>query len=482
MVPGRLRVVRGEVYSMDRKALVVDDNVEALWNCTGVLREKGFAVAACSRPGDAVSKFRQEKPDLVLLDIRMHGKSGFEVLREIRDLDNRVCIIMLSAFGDSETVVRAMKDGADSFIDKPLDADKLMIIVEKELASRDLEAEVQALRSMHDEGPVTVKEIVGKSESIERIRKEIKMYADGADVVLITGRPGVGKNLVARAIHGESSRRNRPFVHRHCGAFAPTVFESAIFGHRKGAFTDARYDKKGAIEAADNGTLFLDEIGTLSPETQAKLLLVIESGVYSRVGDEATVERTKAKFIAATNENMQKAVLEQRFREDLFHRLTDAWIEVPPLRERREDILPLVDHFMEIESRAHHLPPVILSGEAREMLYNNDWPANVRGVRQMVRSMIRVGDESVIARTFARKPIVSKTYSVSYEDCTDLRSKVNMAIEEVERNLITACLRRHSGNRRKVADHLDISYRSLLYKMKKYKLRNGAWNPASEAQ
>jgi two-component system response regulator AtoC len=467
---------------MGRKALVVDDNVEALWNCAGVLKERGFEVTACSRSDEAVGRFRQGRPDLVLLDIKMQGKSGFDVLREVRDLDNRVCIIMLSAFGDSETVVRAMKEGADGFVDKPLDAEKLMIIVEKELASRDLEAEVQALRSMHDEGPATVKDLVGKSESIERIRKEIKMYADSADVVLITGRPGVGKNLVARAIHGESSRRNRPLVHRHCGAFAPTVFESAVFGHRKGAFTDARYDKKGAIEAAEDGTLFLDEIGTLSPDTQAKLLLVIESGVYSRVGDEASVERTKAKFIAATNENMQKAVLEQRFREDLFHRLMDAWIEVPPLRERREDILPLVDYFMETESRAHHLPPVALSGETRELLYNNDWPANVRGVRQMVRSVIRVGDESVVARTFARKPIVSKTYSVSYDDCTDLRSKVSMAIEEVEKNMIEACLRRHSGNRRKVADHLDISYRSLLYKMKKYKLRDRAWDHMPEAQ
>jgi DNA-binding NtrC family response regulator len=467
---------------MDRRALVVDDNVEALWSCAGVLQDRGFNVTACSQPEEAVGKFQQEKPDLVLLDIKMQGMSGFEVLAEIRNLDNRVCIIMLSAFGDSETVVRAMKQGADSFVDKPLDAEKLMIIVEKELTSRDLEAEVRELRSIHDEGPATVKDIVGKSEAIERVRKEIKMYADTADVVLITGRPGVGKNLVARALHGESSRRNRPFVHRHCGAFASTVFESAVFGHRKGAFTDARYDKKGAIEAAENGTLFLDEIGTLRPDTQAKLLLVIEGGVYSRVGDEGSVERTQAKFIAATNDDMQKAVFEQRFREDLFHRLMDAWIQVPPLSERRDDILPLVDHFMAIESRAHHLPPVALSDEARDLLYNNDWPANVRGVRQMVRSVIRAGDESMIARTFQRKPVVSRTYSVSYDDCTDLRTKVNMAIEEVERNMIESCLRKHGGNRRKVADHLDISYRSLLYKMKKYKLRGKAWDHPSDTQ
>jgi DNA-binding NtrC family response regulator len=467
---------------MERKALVVDDNVEALWSCAKVLKERGFAVTACSQPEEAVGKFKQEKPDLVLLDIRMQGKSGFEVLREVRHLDNRVCIIMLSAFGDSETVVRAMKEGADSFVDKPLNAEKLMIVVEKELTSRDLETEVLELRSLHDEGPATVKDLVGKSDPIERVRKEIKMYADTADVVLITGRPGVGKNLVARALHGESNRRNRPFIHRHCGAFAPTVFESAVFGHRKGAFTDARYDKKGAIEAAEDGTLFLDEIGTLSPDTQAKLLLVIESGVYSRVGDEASVERTRAKFIAATNENMPKAVLDQRFREDLFHRLTDAWIEVPPLSERREDILPLVDHFMAIESRAHHLPPVVLSAEARELLYNHSWPANVRGVRQMVRSVIRVGDESVIARTFERRPVISRTYSVSYDDCTDLRTKVNMAVEEVERNMIEACLLKHSGNRRKVAKHLDISYRSLLYKMKKYNLRRGAWDNPPDTQ
>jgi two-component system response regulator AtoC len=460
---------------MERRAMVVDDDVESLWNCAAALKDGGFAVTQCSQPEEALEKFKREKPDLVLLDIRMPGKNGFELLREIRDLDLRVCIIMLSAFGDAETVVRALKGGADNFADKPLNSEELMIIVEKELRSRDLEREVRALRGMQDEGPATVKDIIGKSEATEKTRREIKMFADTTDVVLITGRPGVGKNLVARALHGESDRRREAFVHRHCGTFAPSIFESAIFGHRKGAFTDARYDKKGAIEAAEGGTLFLDEIGTLAPDVQAKLLLVIEGGVYSRVGDEASVERTSAKFIAATNEDIQTAVLEHRFREDLFHRLKEAWIEVPPLSERREDILPLVDHYMEIESRKYHIDPIELSAEAREMLYNHDWPANVRGLRQVLRNVVRTGDEGVIQSSFLRKPVITKTYGISYDDCTDLRSKVNTAVEEVESNMILACLRKHEGNRRKVADHLDISYRSLLYKMKKYGLRSGPW-------
>jgi len=271
-------------------------------------------------------------------------------------------------------------------------------------------------------------------------------------------------------------------VHRHCGAFAPTIFESAVFGHCKGAFTDARHDKKGAIEAAEDGTLFLDEIGTLSMDTQAKLLLVIESGVYSRVGDEANVERTNARFIAATNEDIEQAVFQNRFREDLFHRLRDAWIQVPPLSDRREDILPLVDHFMEVESRRYHLPPVELSSGAREMLYNHDWPANVRGVRQMVRSIIRTGDESVIKEALERKHLVPGAYGVCYEDCTDLPAKVGTAVEHVEKSVIGACLKRHSGNRRKVADHLGISYRSLLYKMKKYGLRDANWDASPGPQ
>lgn len=467
---------------MERKALVVDDNVETLWNCAAVLEERGFAVTACSQSEEAAARFAQERPDLVLLDIKMPGKSGFELLKEIRDLDHQVCIIMLSAFGDSETVVRALKEGADNFADKPLNPEKLMITIEKELASRDLEREVRTLRGMYDEGPARVKDIIGKSEAIERIRKEVMMYADTADVVLVTGRPGVGKNLVARALHGESRRRNKALVHRHCGAFAPTVFESAVFGHLKGAFTDARYDKKGAIEAAEDGTLFLDEIGTLSTDTQAKLLLVIEGGVYSKVGDEASVERTNAKFIAATNDDIETAVMEHRFREDLFHRLKEAWIQVPPLIERREDILPLVDHYMAIESRAAHVAPVELSAEARGLLYNHEWPDNVRGIRQIVRNIVRVGDEGMIKSSVERKPIATRTYGVSYDDCTNLRAKVAVATAEVEKNTIEACLKRHSGNRRKVADHLEMSYRSLLYKMKKYRLRNRAWDRHSNAQ
>jgi DNA-binding NtrC family response regulator len=467
---------------MDKKALVVEDDVESLWNCAAALKDKGFSVTACSQATEAMDKFRRERPELVLLDIKMPGKSGFDLLSEMRALDERACIIMLSAFGDAETVVRALKEGADNFVDKPLNTGKLIVTVDKELASRQLELEVRTLRSLQDDGPATVDDIIGASDAIEKVRREIKLYADTADVVLITGRPGVGKNLVARALHGESGRRNEAFVHRHCGAFAPTIFESAVFGHLKGAFTDARYDKKGAIEAAENGTLFLDEIGTLSTDTQAKLLLVIESGVYSRVGDEASVERANAKFIAATNEDIQKAVLERRFREDLFHRLRDAWIEVPPLCERREDILPLVDHFMEVESRKFHLSPVSLSAEARGLLEDHEWPDNVRGLRQVVRNVVRVGDESIIRTTLERRPIVSRTFGTSFDDCKDLRAKVEEATGVVERGTIEACLRRHSGNRRKVADHLGISYRSLLYKMKKYGLRNRAWGVDADAQ
>lgn len=467
---------------MDRKALVVDDNVESLWSCAGVLKDRGFSVTPCSQPQEVIDEFKREKPDLVLLDIKMPEKSGFELLHEIRDIDSRVCIIMLSAYGDSETVVRALKEGADNFAEKPLNPEKLMLIIEKELTNRDLELEVRTLRGMQDEGPATVKDMIGKSEAVEKIRKEVKMFADTAHVVLITGRPGVGKNLVARALHGESSRRREAFVHRHCGTFAPSIFESAVFGHLKGAFTDARYDKKGAIESADNGTLFLDEIGTLAPDTQAKLLLVIEGGVYSRVGDEGNVERTTARFIAATNEDIEVAVMEHRFREDLFHRLKEAWIEVPPLIERREDILPLVDHYMAVESRKNHVPPVELSSEARGLLHNHDWPGNVRGIRHMVRNIVRQGDESMIKSVLDRKPVGHRTYGVSTEDCTDLRAKVNAAVEDVEKNTIRACLKKHSGNRRKVANHLGISYRSLLYKMKQYGLRDTAYGRPPDTQ
>ena len=456
---------------MSKKVLVVDDDLEALWSCADVLREAGHDVKVCSQPGEALAVFESERPDLVMLDVKMPEKSGLELLDEIRAVDSRVCIIMLSAYGDTETIVRAMKNGADNFADKPLDPAKLTIVVDKELRSRDLEREVRALRGMREEGPAGVKDIVGKSNATERVRKKVLLHADTDDVVLITGETGVGKNLVARALHGESRRRNEALVHRHCGTINPTTFESAVFGHTRGAFTDARYDKKGAIEAAENGTLFLDEIGTLPTDLQAKLLLVIESGAYSRVGAEASVERTNARFITATNIPIHEAVREGRFREDLFHRLKDAWIEVPPLRDRREDIMPLVEHFIEVVSRELHMEPVYLSEIARERLTGYNWPGNVRELRQVVKHVIRTGDENVMESDLMNELQNIDCPGTVQADCTDLKACVETVTGNVERQIIASCLRKFGGNRKKVAGHLKISYRALLYKMKRYGLR-----------
>jgi two-component system response regulator AtoC len=458
------------------KVMVVDDDLESLWGCVGALKERGHSVAPCSRSGEAVELFQKHKPDLVLLDVKMPGRNGLEILRDIRAMDSRVCIVMLSAYGDSETVVKAMKEGADNFADKSLDPERLMIVIERELGRRDLERQVKELRETPQRTFATVKDIVGKSEAIELVRKKVLRYADTADVVFITGETGVGKDLVAKALHGESSRRMRPFKHTNCAGLPEGTFESAVFGHKRGAFTSAHADKAGAVEAARNGTLFLDEIGDLTPKMQAKLLLVIEARIYSKVGDEANVLSTDAFFIAATNIDVQRAVDDRSFRRDLFYRLKKARIQIPPLRERREDIMPLAEHFLNLYAAEFHTDPVGLSPRSADLLMNYDWKGNVRDLQWMMRNVVETGDEGQIEAEMLGPTADgdSLVLGVTLDDCTDLKRAVSDVTEAVEKRIIGKCLDQHGGNRRQVARRLKMSYRSLLYKMKAYGLRDNA--------
>lgn len=454
---------------MSKKILIVDDRLDSLLTCADLLREHGYDVSTCSQSRRALEVFGEYRPDAVLLDVMMPGKNGFELLTEIRARDRRLPVIMLSAYGDADAVVTAMKLGADHFVDKSSDPQKILIVVEKEFSRKDMELEMATLRADRDAGPAYITDVIGESPAIEWVREQIRQLADSDLAVLITGPSGVGKDLVARALHYESGRSNEPFKNLLCPGTPETLFESALFGHERGAFTGALKRKKGIIESARRGTVLLNEIVEIPSYVQAKLLVVIETGAYNRVGGEENTLTSDVRFIAATNANISQALRAKRLRDDLFFRLNQATIEIPALTERGEDIILLAEHFMREECERIGRPEIRLSNRSKEVLLNYTWPGNVRQLKNLMKSIVQAGSDDPI-----------KGYSdLSARDgglgadrkSTNLRDIVKHKTEEVEREKITQALNRFKGNRKKSAEYLGISYRDLMYKMKKYKLR-----------
>jgi DNA-binding NtrC family response regulator len=452
-----------------RRILIVDDRLESLWTCADLFRERGYEVSTCREPRRALEVFASSRPDVVLLDIKMPGRDGFELLKDIRKKDKRVCVIMLSAYGDSGTVVKAMKLGADNFAEKGMDPEKVLITVEKELRTREIQLELASIKAERDLGKVGIENIIGECEAMQRVKASILELADTDSAVLLSGESGVGKDLVAGVLHHESQRRTRPFQHLFCPAIPKTLFEAEIFGHERGSFTGAHRSRKGIIEAAGAGTVFLNEIVEIPPELQASLLMVIETGVYTKVGGEGETARTNARFVAATNADITQAMGDGKFRSDLFFRLNQAWIRLPPLRERGEDILILAKHFLRLWSLRLGLPLVELSEASRNSLLNYSWPGNVRELETIMMRVIMAGGEHVIK---ADGLLSAKVYGDrGGQNSGKLKDVIRKEIAEIEKHHIVNALRRFSGSRKKAAALLDISYRSLLAKMKTYDLR-----------
>jgi len=457
---------------MARKVLIVDDKLETVVHYVDALEARGYKVVRCGDAGAAVDAFVRERPDVVLLDLRMPGKDGLEVLKEIRERDGKSCVIMFSAHGEAGAVVEAVRLGADNFADKSYDSEKLLLVVEKEIRARELETELEKLRADKDGRLRTLGDIVGESDGIKAIRRQIVEYAEADFAVFLTGESGVGKNLVAEALHTSSKRRKKPWKHLLCTSFTPPLLESELFGYEKGAFTDAYRAKRGVIDAAEDGTVLLDEIGATTPEVQAKLLLLTETGVYSKVGSEGRTQRSGARFLAATNIDIPKAIQSGQMRQDLFYRLNQAWIHVPPLRERGDDVLLLAEHLIKQEAERTGGSPVQLSRKFMDQLLYYHWPGNVRqlvsAVRRYVKSGgkdIRLQDGSMPGATAEPQP------GDGGSRFTDALAK---AIETTERKWIVEALRRFGGNRTKAALWLGISRRNLMYKIKRYGLGDTA--------
>jgi two-component system, NtrC family, nitrogen regulation response regulator NtrX len=365
------------------RILVVDDEEGIRHVLKQVLEYEGHTVRVASGGGEALTLYESFSPDLTFLDVKMARMDGLEVLGRIREQDDEAVVVMISGHGSIETAVEATRRGAYDFLEKPLDTDRIMVTIRNALQQRGLYQEVSRLRDEVE----SRYEIVGSSYAIRAVLDRIEKVGPTDARVLITGENGSGKELVARALHRTSPRSDRPFVEVNCAAIPAELIESELFGHVKGAFTGAHTDRTGKFEQADGGTLFLDEIGDMSLSAQAKVLRALQDGVVTRVGGEKTIH-VDVRVVAATNQDLDAMIAEGRFREDLYFRLAVVPIQVPPLRERREDVPMLVRHFTERAIEEQRLPPRRLSAEAVERLTRMEWPGNVRELRNTVERLL----------------------------------------------------------------------------------------------
>jgi two-component system nitrogen regulation response regulator NtrX len=459
---------------MAESILIVDDEVSILNSLGGILEDEGYHVTVAKSGLEALKAAQAEPPDLILLDIMMPEMDGLEVLKRVRELFPKVQVVMMSGHGTIETAVRAIKLGAYDYIEKPLSLEKVTLGVRHALDQRRLEEENQTLRTKVEKRF----ELVGNSPAMQRLRQLIATAAPTNGRVLISGENGTGKELVARAIHMQSPRRDKPFV--NCAAIPETLIESELLGHERGSFTGATMQKRGQFEQADGGTLFLDEIGDMSTNTQAKVLRVLQEQQFTRVGG-TRILKVDVRVIAASNKNLAVEIEKGHFRDDLFYRLNVLPIDVPPLRERREDIPSLVRHFLQLAAEEQGLKAKDVTADAMEALRQYEWPGNIRELRNLVeRLLIMVPGQQVEASHvhmfLQHKPVAQGAPQTPVLQSAKTYGSLREARNAFEREYITKQLADHNWNISRTADDLQIE-RSHLHR--KIKLLNIQLRPES---
>jgi DNA-binding NtrC family response regulator len=381
------------------RVLVVDDEMDIREGLETLLSLEGYSVDLAANGTEGVRKIESRAYDLVLLDLMMPDRSGMDVLRDVRGRDRETPIFMITAYGSVEAAVEALKLGANDYFSKPWDNEKLLIEIDRMISKRRLEYENTHLKRALKQR-YSFPNIIGKSDRMLRLLDLVGQVASSRSTILITGETGTGKELIAKAIHTNSPRADRMFVPVNSGSLPADLLESTLFGHVKGAFTSAIHTKKGYFEVADHGTIFFDEIGTLAPDMQAKLLRVIQEKEFIPLGATEPV-RVDVRILAATNDDLKKRVDEGSFREDLYYRLNVLPLFIPPLRERREDILPLAQHFLAFHSTEAGRP-LMLSPQAEEALLTYSWPGNVRELENVIeRAVVMSGQETLMPEAFA---------------------------------------------------------------------------------
>jgi len=435
------------------RLLIVDDELSVRDSLGKWFREEGYEIGTAESANEALTRLAEQRWDVALVDIKMHGTDGIELQRRMHEIDSDLMVIMMTGYASVETAVTALKNGAYDYVTKPLDPDEIAHLVKNALTHKHTETENALLRQTVAE-IAKPEDMVGQSVAMKKVFDAIETVGPTDATVLVTGESGTGKELVARAIHQASPRRFHPLVVIHCGALTETLLESELFGHEKGAFTGAQYRKKGKFEIAEGGTVFLDEIGDISLKTQTDLLRVLQEHEIVRVGGNQPI-KVDFRCIAATNKNLEQLIEEGKFRPDLFYRLNVFRVEMPALRERRDDIPLLVNHFVHKFSLQMNKKINRVSPAAMNLLQQQAWPGNVRELENAVeRAMVVAQEPEIREQDFVFKAVNS--------------NGTPQSLEEIEKAHILRTLESCSWNQSRAAEVLDIDRVTLHHKLKKY--------------
>ena len=454
-----------------KRILVVDDEENFRHILSVILKKEKYEVDTASNGNEALQKISSDPFDQVLCDIRMPGMDGLDFLKEVQKIEAGTSVIMMSAYGTLDTAIEAMKQGAYDYISKPFKPDEVILTLRKAEERERLRKEIELLRK-EIKKEYSFDNIVSKNEAMQRIFEVIQKVAQYKSTVLITGESGTGKEVVARTLHHQSDRSQRPFIPVNCGAIPENLLESELFGHSKGAFTDAIRTKKGLFEEADGGSLFLDEIGELPAQLQVKLLRVLQDGEIRRVGESKSIQ-IDVRIVAATVKDLVKEVNEGKFRDDLFYRLNVVPVHIPPLRERKEDIPLLITHFIKKHNQSLGKNVTGVEPKALEALMNYKWYGNVRELENTIERAIVLADgESIVPENL---PMDIQTFREKVEilPLTEEEYSIKKSSKALEMMLIRRALKRTKGNHTHAARLLEISHRALLYKIKEYGITEG---------
>lgn len=460
---------------MSQRILVVDDEAKMRRVLEMFLDDNGYMVDQAENGEVALERIVSVRPDLVICDIRMPKMNGMDLLRNLKEAHEDIPVIIMTAFGDVKTAVEAMEIGAESYVTKPLDMEELRILVSRAIEKSSLIRENLQLRAELDLR-FDVSDFVGRSDSMLQIFRLIDKVAETNTTVLVTGESGTGKELVARAIHSQSPRNHKPFVVVNCAALSEHLLESELFGHVKGAFTGAHSDRKGRFELADGGTLFLDELALMSVPLQGKLLRVLQEKEFEPVGGPNTI-KVDVRIIAATNKNLERMLETKSFREDLYYRLNVVEIHLPPLRERKDDIIPLIEHCMTRLNRELGKNVEAFSNDALDVLMRYEWPGNVRELENVLERAMVLGKTEVLG--IEHFPAQIAQLHRTSEPADGLLTELTLpeegislidTVEGIERRLIKEALIKTNGNKTRAADLLGVTRKIMRYKTEKYGL------------
>ncbi len=451
------------------RVLIIDDERFITWSLKQYLEKEGYEVFTAETGEDGIEIFKSELPDIVILDMNLPGIKGIEVLQNIKKLQKETNVIVITAYGDIQTAVSVIKAGAYDFIEKPFELERVGVLIKKAQETLNLRKEVEYLRE-EKHNKYSFDNIISISKPMQKVVTMAKKVAQSdANVILLQGESGTGKNLFARTIHYNSPRASEPFIEVTVTAIPDTLIESELFGHEKGAFTDAKISKKGLFEIANGGTIYLDEIGDIKPSTQAKLLRVIEEKTFKRVGGLRDIS-VDVVIIAATNKNLEDAVKDGTFRTDLYYRLKVIPITIPPLRERKEDIIPLAMFYINKFNKEFKKNVKGISAEAEKLLLNYPWFGNARELRNVIERICILEDTDIIGPEHIPSEIVNYSAGTSKEEESSIIFNIEsteFSLKELEKRMIIEALKKSGNNQTRAAKMLGITRDAMRYKMQK---------------